>query len=81
VFVDHIADCGGAVRIIACIEDPVVIQKIPTHLKKKATPEPEPVALSAGAACLRAGMHRKASRPVWLTPLVQLRLLSSWALC
>ena len=24
--------CGGAVRIIACIEDPVVIEKIFSHL-------------------------------------------------
>jgi hypothetical protein len=29
--------CGGAVRIIACIEDPVVIEKILTHLDAKAT--------------------------------------------
>jgi hypothetical protein len=29
--------CGGAVRIIACIEDPVVIEKILTHLHKKET--------------------------------------------
>ena len=28
--------CGGAVRIIACIEDPVVIEKILTHLDKNA---------------------------------------------
>jgi hypothetical protein len=27
--------CGGAVRIIACIEDPVVIEKILTHLDSK----------------------------------------------
>ena len=27
--------CGGAVRIIACIEDPVVIEKILTHLDEK----------------------------------------------
>jgi hypothetical protein len=27
--------CGGAVRIIACIEDPAVIEKILTHLDKK----------------------------------------------
>ena len=32
-------DCGGAVRIIACIEDPVVIEKILTHLDKKDTPQ------------------------------------------
>ncbi len=29
--------CGGAVRIIACIEDPVVIGKILAHLNQKAT--------------------------------------------
>lgn len=28
--------CGGAVRIIACIEDPVVIEKILAHLLAKA---------------------------------------------
>jgi len=28
--------CGGAVRIIACIEDPVVIGKILSHLDAKA---------------------------------------------
>ena len=27
--------CGGAVKIIACIEDPVVIDKILIHLDKK----------------------------------------------
>lgn len=29
--------CGGAVRIIACIEDPVVIEKILTHLDAQAS--------------------------------------------
>ena len=28
-------ECGGAVKVIACIEDPVVIQKILNHLKEK----------------------------------------------
>ncbi len=32
--------CGGAMRIIACIEDPDVIEKILTHLDAKA-PEPK----------------------------------------
>jgi hypothetical protein len=33
--------CGGAVRIIACIEDPVVIEKIVAHPdEKRAGPEP-----------------------------------------
>jgi hypothetical protein len=30
-------ECGGAVKVIACIEDPVVIEKILTHLNEKAT--------------------------------------------
>ena len=30
--------CGGTVRIIACIEDPVVIKKILAHLDKQDTP-------------------------------------------
>jgi hypothetical protein len=29
-------ECGGAMKVIACIEDPVVIQKILDHLKDKA---------------------------------------------
>jgi hypothetical protein len=29
-------ECGGAVKIIACIEDPVVIKKILNHLDEKA---------------------------------------------
>ena len=30
------AVCGGALRIIACIEDPMVIEKILAHLDAKA---------------------------------------------
>jgi hypothetical protein len=29
------SQCGGAVKVIACIEDPVVIDKILTHLDEK----------------------------------------------
>ena len=29
-------ECGGAMKVIACIEDPTVIQKILDHLKGKA---------------------------------------------
>lgn len=29
--------CGGAVKMIACIEDPVVIKKILMNLKEKTT--------------------------------------------
>jgi len=37
--------CGGAVRIIACIEDAMVIEKILVHVNEKATtaqPRPMP---------------------------------------
>jgi len=33
-------ECGGAVRIIARIEDPVVIERILTYLQEKLTPAP-----------------------------------------
>ena len=36
--------CGGAVKVIACIEDPVVIDKILNHLDKKAALS-EPIVL------------------------------------
>ena len=29
--------CGGALRIIACVEDPEVIEKILNHLNEKST--------------------------------------------
>lgn len=29
-------ECGGAVKVIACIEDPVVVGRLLTHLKEKA---------------------------------------------
>ncbi len=47
------AACGGAVRIIACIEDSAVIKKILDHLKERSepntlTPWPESRAPPAG---------------------------------
>lgn len=33
-------ECGGAVKVNACIEDPVVIKKILAHLKEKVAPVP-----------------------------------------
>ena len=33
--IETCSECGGAVRVIACIEDPVVIKKILGHLKQK----------------------------------------------
>ena len=32
--------CGGAAKVIACIEDPVVIQKMLAHLRLWEEPEP-----------------------------------------
>ena len=37
--VETCAQCGGGVKVIACIEDPVVIKKILDHLEKQAVPE------------------------------------------
>jgi hypothetical protein len=37
--------CGGAVRIIACIEDPDVIKKILTHLEANPVSQPPGFAL------------------------------------
>ncbi len=39
--------CGGAVKVIACIEDPVAIKKIPDRLKQKDdAKEPSPLSES-----------------------------------
>jgi hypothetical protein len=35
--IETCAACGGAVKVIACIEDPVVIKRILDHLKQKAS--------------------------------------------
>jgi hypothetical protein len=45
--------CGGTVRIITCIDDPAVIEKICTHLDKKGTPQ-ETAFLPEGQVPLRA---------------------------
>ena len=36
--IETCSECGGDVRIIACIEDPVVISKILTYLDDKVPP-------------------------------------------
>ena len=33
--------CGGTVKVIACIQDPAVIDKILTHLQEKVVPDPK----------------------------------------
>lgn len=42
-------ECGGAVKVIACIEDPVVIEKILTHLDETA-PATETICLPESRA-------------------------------
>jgi len=34
--IETCGECGGTAKVIACIEDPVVIEKILTHLDEKA---------------------------------------------
>ncbi len=42
--IETCTECGGPVKVIACIEDPVVIKKILDHLKQKAEAnEPSPL--------------------------------------
>ena len=48
--------CGGAVRVIACIEDPVVIEKILIHLDKKDALA-ESMALPQNRAPPQAGLY------------------------
>jgi len=38
--IETCCECGGTVKVIACIEDQEVIKKILTHLKEKTSPEP-----------------------------------------
>ena len=47
--------CAGQVKIIACIEDPAVIERILAHLKNKA-PSTEPVVLPEDRAPPQAGL-------------------------
>ena len=37
--IETCTECGGPVKVIASIEDPVVIQKILAHLKEKDEPQ------------------------------------------
>jgi hypothetical protein len=53
--VDTCRACGGAVRIIACIEDPAVIEKILAHLDKQDAP-PERSRLPETRAPPQAGL-------------------------
>jgi len=49
--IETCSECGGAVKVIAGIENPVVIKKILTHLKQKNSPSRiGPVATMPGPA-------------------------------
>ena len=41
---------GGAVRVIACIEDPVIIEKILTHIERREAAGTSPLAPRAPPA-------------------------------
>jgi hypothetical protein len=47
--------CGGTVRVIACIEDPVFIEKILSHLDEKV-PATETIRLPESRAPPQAGL-------------------------
>ena len=53
--IETCAACGGALRIIACIEDPAVIKKILPHLDKKEV-SAEPARLPPCRAPPQAGL-------------------------
>jgi len=38
--IETCGECGGPVKVIACIQDPEVIDKILTHLQEKLAPVP-----------------------------------------
>ena len=38
--IETCGECGDPVKVIACIEDPVVVEKILTHLQEKLTSAP-----------------------------------------
>ncbi len=55
VDIETCSKCGGAVRVIACTADPVVIDEILTHLDKKAAVA-EPSVLPQSRAPPPAGL-------------------------
>jgi hypothetical protein len=60
--IETCSECGGDVRIIACIEDPVVIRKILTHLDNTAS--------SAAIALLPDRLSRPHFHVRWAMPLI-----------
>ena len=51
--------CGGTAKVIACIEDPVVIKKILSHLEGKAATQESnllPESRAPPPVCMQAGL-------------------------
>ena len=63
-------ECGGHVKVIACIEDPVVIKKILMHLKEKSNKEKSNL-----AECLSLPRAGHGSKPCLNMILMNLRTL------
>ncbi len=59
--------CGGAVRIIACIEAPVVIEQILTHLgNQSATAQAPPVTALSSTTSGAVPLSPQTPQPGWL---------------
>jgi ferredoxin-like protein FixX len=57
--IESCVECGGAVKVIACIEDPVVIEKILSHLEGKAATQESnllPESRAPPPVCMQAGL-------------------------
>ena len=57
--IETCSECGGAVKVIASIEDPVVIKKILAHLNR-IIPAPEVAGLPESRVPLQAGLLKEA---------------------
>jgi hypothetical protein len=52
-------ECGGAVKVIACSEDPVVMKSILTHVKEKAASAATGLLPSVRAGSIFAAIRAK----------------------
>jgi Ser/Thr protein kinase RdoA (MazF antagonist) len=66
--IETCAACGGALRIIACIEDPAVINKILTHIDSKNACAAPPVAALSGATAGAWVLIEPTTRPTSPAP-------------
>jgi hypothetical protein len=61
--IETCAACGGAVRIVACIEDPEVIKKILTHLDGQSAPRQPGFSLPPTRAPPQLGLFGGMDKP------------------